>query len=654
VLLWDSQSGSVIHRLEGHDGGATSLAWLPDGRQVLTGSKRGVIRLWDAAGGKEVRRFLGHDPKADVMSLAVSPDGRYVLSGASDNSIRLWDAATGKEVQRFVGHTSGVFGVALSPDGRRALSCGWDKTVRLWDVSTARELKRFTGHGEHVWDVAFTPDGRYALSGSADKTLRLWRLPFAPLLVGAPLRIEPPTAAEKPPETTPEKPSEKGSDGRAPVPARDALDEAEKQLRDTYRSEYAQRKPEEVLALAGKLLQRGQRPAETPALHFALLHESGSLAAQVPDLPATQQAVDALIKLYAVSSSSLKVDFLTVAARSARQPAAHKAVAEGALTAAEEAIAADDYPAALKLLAVAGSAGSKSGNPLLHAASTRRTAAAGRLQKEYDKVKDAALVLEKQPKDPEANRTMGKFQCLEKEDWDRGLPLLAQGDDTTLAELARKDLDRPREAAGQVEVAQEWWDLADKETGSARTAMHRRAKFWYRQALPQLAGTEKSKAEDRLKLVAGQVQLKPGLVAELFADGDLMRRVKTRIDYRVDFNWGPNAPDEGVPADNFSIRWRGYLVPPRPGIYTLILFADDGARLYLDGTLVLDTWTKGGRSTATVALGEKPHRLEVQHHEGIGLAAMSFRWALEGGFAEQVVPLEALFHDGAREKSPGR
>jgi hypothetical protein len=455
------------------------------------------------------------------------------------------------------------------------------------------------------------------------------------------LKIEPPAS---PPAVVPEKPVL-----RAAVPDEAALAAAEKQVRDTYRADYAQRNPDGMLALAGKLLRLGQGPTETPAQRYVLLREARNLAALVPDPALSIQAVDEVAKVYAISPVPMKADALAAAARAARTPEANKGVADSALAVAEEALAGDDYPSALKLLALASGAAMKSGNVYLQATVTRRSAAISHLQKEYDKVKDAAHALEERPKDPEASRTMGKFQCFEKEDWDRGLPLLAQCGDSTLAEPARKDLARPTEAGKQVEVAQGWWDLAEKETGSA-LSIRRRAKFWYRQALPQMAGLEKGKVEDRLKVVAGRVQLKPGLVAELFADGGLERKVKSRIDYRVDFNWGPSAPEEGVPADNFSIRWQGYLIAPRPGIYTLIVFADDGARVSLDDKLVLDTWDRGGRSSTTVPLDDKPHRLKVEHHEDVGLAAMSFRWALEGAFVEHAVPMESLFHDLTQEK----
>jgi WD40 repeat protein len=117
-----------------------------------------------------------------VLSVAFSPDGRQVLSGSSDGTMRLWSVSRGKELRRFGGQMGLVQSVAFSPDGRFVLSGeytlpGENTIMRLWEVESGLEMARFTGHKKLIWSVAFSPNGRFGLSGSADQTLRLWRLP---------------------------------------------------------------------------------------------------------------------------------------------------------------------------------------------------------------------------------------------------------------------------------------------------------------------------------------------------------------------------------------------------------------------------------------------------------------------------------------------
>jgi WD40 repeat protein len=646
VLLWDARAETILHRLGGHEGGASSLAFSPDSRQALTGSSRGgVIRLWDTAIGQEVRRLTGHNPQTDIICLAFFPEGRYAISGGEDASIRLWDLTTGRELRQLAGHTSGVFGVAVSPDGRRVLSCGWDKTVRLWDVSSAKEVKRLTGHGEPVWDVTFTPEGGYALSGSADKTLRLWRLPQVPLIFGTPLTIEPAAV----PVVTPQK-----APDRDPEPDAGALIEARDRVRNSLAVEYTKRRPDQRRALALHLLEKGKRPAETPAIRCVYFLEARDLAAGLPDPALALRAVDELARVFAIDSVARKAEALAEAVKATRASVKFQTIAAAALAVTDEAIKADDFPGAQRLVRIAADCAGNAGNAELSNAVRLRKDRLATLEKEYAKVKDAASKLEQQPGDPSANLLVGRYRVLEIEDWDRGLRNLAQGSDEVLAEPARKEQAGIQTIAAKMEAADGWWAAAQRETGHAKTVLQRRAQDLYRHALPDLKDPERTRAADRLKVILGRLQLRPGLVTELFGDEDFSRRVKTRIDYRVNYNWGDDAPDKDLPADHFALRWQGYLLAPRPGLYTLVVNADDGARLWLDGESVLDSWKEGGRKTATVALGNKPHLLVLEYHEGIGQAMMYFGWQQDNGFAEQPVPLEALYHDADQAKVLGK
>jgi len=53
-----------------------------------------------------------------VSSVAFSPDGKQVVSGSGDRTIRLWDATTGASLQTLEGHSDLVSSVAFSPDGK--------------------------------------------------------------------------------------------------------------------------------------------------------------------------------------------------------------------------------------------------------------------------------------------------------------------------------------------------------------------------------------------------------------------------------------------------------------------------------------------------------------------------------------------------------
>jgi WD40 repeat protein/serine/threonine protein kinase len=172
VRAWDVVSGEGRVAFAGHTDRVLSVAFSPDGITAASASRDKTIRLWEVATGEEIRLLRGND--SDVTSVTFSPDGRLIASASLDDTVRIWDVASGRIQQIMTAHTNDVNTVAFSPDGSLLLSGSSDGSVRLWAVATGEEVREFVGHTNWVNSVAFSPDGLYALSGSADLSVRLW------------------------------------------------------------------------------------------------------------------------------------------------------------------------------------------------------------------------------------------------------------------------------------------------------------------------------------------------------------------------------------------------------------------------------------------------------------------------------------------------
>ena len=185
--LWEAQTGKELRTFKGHTERVCAVAFSPDGTQVLTGSRDSMMQWWESQTGKKLHTFKG--PADLVWAVACSPDGKQILTGSkqklsetenillrgsADKAARLWDAQSGKELRAFTGYAGAVQAVAFSPDGKQILTGSGNHTARLWDVQSGWELRAFRGHADVVWAVAFSPDGKLVLTGSRDQTARLW------------------------------------------------------------------------------------------------------------------------------------------------------------------------------------------------------------------------------------------------------------------------------------------------------------------------------------------------------------------------------------------------------------------------------------------------------------------------------------------------
>ena len=103
--------------------------------------------------------------------------------------------------------------------------------------------------------------------------------------------------------------------------------------------------------------------------------------------------------------------------------------------------------------------------------------------------------------------------------------------------------------------------------------------------------------------------------------------VLARNDAAIDFNWSTGSPDPGtVSRDNFSVRWTRTLDLPGDN-YTFDLTTDDGARLFVNGHLLVDAWYDQAATLYTEDIYlEGAVTIELQYYENTGYARVQLDW----------------------------
>lgn len=121
-----------------------------------------------------------------------------------------------------------------------------------------------------------------------------------------------------------------------------------------------------------------------------------------------------------------------------------------------------------------------------------------------------------------------------------------------------------------------------------------------------------------------------------------------QIDTNFNFNWGNAAPATGMPVDNFSIRWKGWLQPSASGLYTLSVSGHDGYRVIIDGTTVVNQLNSTGYSQVIsnpLQLWQsQQYRIIIDYVGKTGTSSFRLGWRKDGG-TDAVIPAENLIPD---------
>jgi WD40 repeat protein len=112
------------------------VAISPDGHLLATGHADRAVRIWDSETGTELTCLQGHD--GAVQALAFSPDGQTLAAASAANSVTFWHVPSWQELGRFKTSLAAIKDLRFSSKGNTLAIGGRTEgdtgQVLLWET----------------------------------------------------------------------------------------------------------------------------------------------------------------------------------------------------------------------------------------------------------------------------------------------------------------------------------------------------------------------------------------------------------------------------------------------------------------------------------------------------------------------------------------
>ena len=167
VEIRNSQTGTLLHKLEDKDNYKYVLRFSPNGRYLAACG--GGVFVWDVKTGQQSYKLESASYGNGLHAIAFSPDGTQLVTGDVDHSIRFWNAKVnsvkGTLLHTIAGADTYPESVAISPKDERLLIGTWKNQTKVWDFKAGGLTHLLKTKAKVVTMVTVSPDGQHLVTG---------------------------------------------------------------------------------------------------------------------------------------------------------------------------------------------------------------------------------------------------------------------------------------------------------------------------------------------------------------------------------------------------------------------------------------------------------------------------------------------------------
>lgn len=220
VIIYDTSTFDVLHKLTEHDDGVAQASWSPDDTKLITCSQDKVARVWNVETGRCLLTIKHHSEPitaaawaADgesfvtasldlesqlchwsirgqalymwprgfrVQDCTISADGRRLVAADVEGKVHVYNMHTHEE-EYCLPMKSKPTSIAISRDSQYMLVNLSEGQINLIDIDTTEVVRRFQGQKQGSYVIRSTFGGaaeNFVISGSEGKILHFLLVPF--------------------------------------------------------------------------------------------------------------------------------------------------------------------------------------------------------------------------------------------------------------------------------------------------------------------------------------------------------------------------------------------------------------------------------------------------------------------------------------------
>ncbi len=188
---------------DAHEQPVLSVDFSADGKQLLSASQSGKIKIWDLASRRALVTLHRHRSAVHAAKFFPSPQGQpqtKIISVSQDGNAVVWRDKSGRwsssdsveEQGIFREHRGPIFCLAISDDGQKIATAGHAGRILIWsdadlkavdlaesierneEVSNLTKSQQLVGHTAAVRGLDFAKSSDLLLSAGHDNTVRVW------------------------------------------------------------------------------------------------------------------------------------------------------------------------------------------------------------------------------------------------------------------------------------------------------------------------------------------------------------------------------------------------------------------------------------------------------------------------------------------------